>query len=52
MSENISEFNKRLCEKLPYKQHSVRCQLRMDNKSGNHWDCACDCHNTKGVDGS
>lgn len=43
--ETITEFNQRLCKKIPYEKHSVRCQLRMDNNSSDHWFCECDCHN-------
>ena len=43
--ETINNFNKRLTEKLPYKEHSVRCQLRMDNKMFvDHYFCGCECH--------
>jgi len=44
MSESIPQFIKRLKEKLPYEKHSVRCQLRMDNNTGDHWFCECECH--------
>jgi len=44
MTESITDFIKRLLDKLPYEKHSVRCQLRIDNKTWDHWYCGCDCH--------
>jgi hypothetical protein len=48
--ETVQQFNERLRKKLPYKEHSIRCQLRIDNNSWDHWDCECKCHNSQEKD--
>jgi hypothetical protein len=48
--ETVQQFNERLLKKLPYKEHSVKCQLRMDSNNSDHWYCGCDCHNSQEKD--